>query len=301
MDFISHHTGELFALGTALFWTITAISFESASLKVGSLMVNIIRLLLAVLFLGIFTSFTRGQFFPVDASAKNWFWLALSGFIGFVFGDLLLLKSFTLIGSRFAMLIMAMAPPIAAVFGWIILKERIGWWGVAGMLITLGGISLAITGRKEKNARVKLKLSRRGVLFAFGGALGQGLGLVLSKLGMHGYDPFAATQIRVLAGATGFAILITILQRWPYFFKALNHKRAMQGIAIGSFFGPFLGVSFSLLAIVHTETGIAATIMSLVPVLIIPPAILLFKEKVTLIEIIGAIIGVLGVSLFFFL
>jgi drug/metabolite transporter (DMT)-like permease len=299
MDFINHHAGEFFALGTALFWTITAISFESASLKVGSLMVNIIRLLLAVLFLGIYTSFTRGQFFPFDASAKNWFWLVLSGFIGFVFGDLLLLKSFTLIGSRFAMLIMAMAPPIAAVFGWIILKERIGWWGIAGMLITLGGISLAITGRKEKNTRVKLKLSPKGVLFAFGGALGQGLGLVLSKLGMQGYDPFASTQIRVLAGVIGFALLITILQRWPVFFKALTHKKAMQGITIGSFFGPFLGVSFSLLAIVHTEAGIAATIMSLVPVLIIPPAILFFKEKVTLTEIAGAVISVLGVSLFF--
>jgi drug/metabolite transporter (DMT)-like permease len=299
MSFINSHSGEFFALGTAIFWTITALSFESASLKVGSLMVNIIRLFLAIIFLGIFSFFHRGIFFPSDASSYNWFWLVLSGLIGFVFGDLLLLKSFTIIGSRFAMLIMAMAPPLAAIFGWIILSEKIGWLGLSGMGITLGGIAMAILGREEKNTRMKLKLSPIGVLYAFGGALGQGLGLVLSKKGMNGYDPFAATQIRVIAGLVGFSLLVAFTNRWSDLSRALLHKKAMQGIFIGSFFGPFLGVSFSLLAIVHTEAGIAATIMSLVPVLIIPPVILIFKEKVTFIELLGALVSVLGVSLFF--
>jgi drug/metabolite transporter (DMT)-like permease len=239
------------------------------------------------------------MFLPFDASGWNWFWLILSGLVGFVFGDLLLFKSFTIIGSRFAMLIMAMAPPLAAIFGWIILGERIGWFGIIGMVVTLYGISLAILGREEKNTKIKLKLSPIGVLYAFGGALGQGLGLVISKLGMKGYDPFAATQIRVIGGIAGFAVLVSFMGRWPKVYEALHHLKAMKGIAIGSFFGPFLGVSFSLLAIVRTEAGIASTIMSIVPVLLIPPAILFLKEKVTLKEIIGAIISILGVAMFF--
>ena len=63
--------------------------------------------------------------------------------------------------------------------------------------------------------------------------------------------------------------------------------------------GPFLGVSFSLMAVQHTNAGIAQTIMSLTPVLIIPPAVLINKERVTWREIIGAVIAVLGVILFF--
>jgi drug/metabolite transporter (DMT)-like permease len=299
MVFFQNHLGEFYALGTALFWTITALAFESASLKVGSITVNVIRLILGLLFLCIFTSISRGMILPLDASGKNLLWLGLSGLVGFVFGDLLLLKSFTIIGSRFAMLIMAMAPTLAAIFGWIILGERIGWLGLIGMVLTLGGISLAIVGREDKNARIKLKLSPKGVIYAFGGALGQGLGLVLSKLGMRGYDPFAATQIRVIAGIIGFSALISIIGRWTKVFEALTHVNAMKRIVIGSFFGPFLGVSFSLLAIARTEAGIASTIMSIVPVLLIPPAILFMKEKVTLIEIIGAIISVLGVAMFF--
>jgi drug/metabolite transporter (DMT)-like permease len=65
------------------------------------------------------------------------------------------------------------------------------------------------------------------------------------------------------------------------------------------FTGPFLGVSFSLLAVQNTDTGIAATLMALTPVMIIPPAILMKKEKIRPLEIIGALVSVGGVALFF--
>jgi drug/metabolite transporter (DMT)-like permease len=73
----------------------------------------------------------------------------------------------------------------------------------------------------------------------------------------------------------------------------------MGFITSGSFFGPFLGVSFSLMAIKFTTTGIASTIMALTPVLLIPPAIFLLKEKVSWRDVIGALIAVAGVCIFF--
>ena len=81
--------------------------------------------------------------------------------------------------------------------------------------------------------------------------------------------------------------------------QAVKNGPAMKRIALGSVFGPFLGVSFSLLAVQNTQAGIAATIMAIVPVLIIPPAIIIFKEKPNWKEIVGAIITVSGVALFF--
>ena len=73
----------------------------------------------------------------------------------------------------------------------------------------------------------------------------------------------------------------------------------MLFIGLGAFFGPFIGVFLSLLSIKYTSVGIASSIMSIVPVIIIPPAILLYKEKITVIEIIGAIVAVCGVLLYF--
>jgi drug/metabolite transporter (DMT)-like permease len=294
-----NYTGELAAVAAALFWTITALAFERASLRVGSLAVNIIRLFIGFLFLSVFTYFYRNSFFPYDASFYSWFWLILSGFVGFVFGDLFLFKSFTIIGSRFAMLINTMVPPITALSGWIILGEKLTSLNFVGMFLTIGGISLAIFSRNNANGKLSLKLSVKGILFAFGGALGQALGLVLSKFGMKSYDPFAATQIRLIAGMFGLTALVTILGQWGSVIKAFSNRQGMAAISLGSFFGPFLGVSFSLLAIQHAKTGIASTIMAIVPVLIIPPAVFLYKEKVTLFEILGAIVSICGVALFF--
>jgi drug/metabolite transporter (DMT)-like permease len=58
-------------------------------------------------------------------------------------------------------------------------------------------------------------------------------------------------------------------------------------------------VGLSLLAVQYTETGVAATIMSVVPVLIIPPAVLVFKEKVSLRAISGSVLAVVGVAMLF--
>jgi len=296
---IERHAGEFAALLVAFFWSITALSFESASKKVGSLPVNIIRLVIGFCFLSLLNLVLRGLVFPTDASLHNWVWLSVSGLIGFVLGDYFLFRSYTIIGSWFAMLIMTLAPPMAAIFGWILLNERLDLRSLAGIALTMLGIVVAMLRRDSTNRKMKVSKPLIGLLFAFGGALGQALGIVFSKYGMREYNPFAATQIRIITGIIGFMILITLLGKWKAVKDALRNRKAMIPITIGSFFGPFLGVSFSLLAVQHTNTGVASTIMAMVPIFIIPPSILLFKHRITLREMIGTAISLIGVTLFF--
>lgn len=297
--------GEMAALLTAVFWTVTSMSFESAGKKVGSLSVNLIRLVVAFFIYGILNYYRRGLFLPTDANTESWIWLALSGVIGFVMGDLLLFQAYVVIGARISMLIMALAPPITAFVGWIVLGEVLSASNWVGMFVTLTGIAIVILKREakepesDKRRKITTNYNLKGLLLAFGGAVGQGVGLVMSKKGMGQYDAFAASHIRVITGMIGFAIIILLSKRFGNVWTALQHKPAMKRVALGSLFGPFLGVSFSLLAIQNTQAGIAATIMAIVPVLIIPPAILLFHEKVNWKEIIGAVITVGGVALFF--
>jgi drug/metabolite transporter (DMT)-like permease len=73
----------------------------------------------------------------------------------------------------------------------------------------------------------------------------------------------------------------------------------MRSVMIGSFFGPFIGVALSLFAIQQTKTGIASTLMALVPIFIIWPSAVMFNEKIKPQHVIGAIISIIGVSLFF--
>lgn len=293
------HFGEIAALTTAICWTITAVCFESAGKKVGSLAVNFFRLVIAFVLLGIFTSFTRGMFLPLDATGSNWLWLLISGLIGFVIGDLFLFQAYVEIGSRISLLIMSSAPPLTAIIGYFFMGERITLVAALGMLIAMAGIAIVVLSRNTDDKKIKLSHSAKGLTYAFIGALGQALGLIFSKYGMGAYNPFAATQIRVIAAIAGFAIVITLSKKWGKLNIAVKDHNVMKTISIGSFFGPFLGVSFSLLAVQYTATGIVSTIISLSPILIIPASILVFKEKVLPKEILGAVISIIGVALLF--
>jgi drug/metabolite transporter (DMT)-like permease len=296
---LSDHYGEFAALATALFWTITALSFEFASKRAGSLAVNMIRLTLAFLLLSVLTFFSRGMFLPLDASMHAWIWLSLSGLIGLVLGDYFLFKSYSILTSRIAMLFMTTVPPMTAIIGWLLLGEKMSLLHILGMLLTLGGILLAIFSMPENGKRLRLSYPMKGILYALIGAAGQAGGLVLSKYGMGSYNAFAASHIRIIAAAIGYALIIIMLKKGSLIRNAVNDRKGMRAITLGSFFGPFLGISFSLLAVKYTETGIAATIMAIVPILLIPPSILLFKQKFTWLEIAGAFISVAGVVLMF--
>jgi len=293
------HIGEMAALATALCWTISAVAFESAGKKVGSISVNLIRLFIALALISVFNLFTRGMMLPLDASGYNWLWLSFSGLIGFVIGDLFLFQAYVQVGSRISMLIMATVPPITAISGFIIMGERITLLDSAGMVITIGGIALVILTRNPEDKIVRLKYPLKGLIYAFIGALGQSFGLVLSKFGMGSYNPIAATQIRIIAAIIGFSVVITVSKNWGNLYSALKDNKAMKNISIGSFFGPFIGVSLSLFAVQHAATGIVSTIMSITPILIIPMSIIILKEKVVPREIFGAIIALIGVSFLF--
>ncbi len=294
MNYIQSYSGELAALSVSVFWTISALYFEKSGRRIGSLPTNIIRLFLSILMLGIITLFTRGMFFPFDATRHNWFWLGISGIIGFFVGDLMLFKSYSVIGSRTAALIMSLHPMLTAIISWFFLSEILSPKSIVAIFVSISGIFIAISNRD-----MKFNIPLKGFLLAFGGALGQAVGLILSKKGMGNFDPVAATQIRAIFGLICFTAFISFFGSWSRVLAALKDKQGMQAVNIGTLAGPVIGVSLSLFAIQHTQTGVASMLMGLVPIFIILPSALMFKEKITLRQVIGAIVSILGASLFF--
>lgn len=298
----SNYQGEIFALLTSVCWTVSALSYESAGKKIGSVPMNLIRMLMAFIYMSIYTLIFRGLILPFDADFHTWFWLLISGLVGFVIGDIMLFQSFVVIGARISMLVMSLVPPITAIMGWIILGETMTGKQIFAMMVTILGVSIVLLKRKKSNPSIKTRgvsVTLIGLLLALGGAFGQAGGLVLSKKGMGNYDAFAASQIRIIAGLIGYVAIISFAGLWRKTFAGIKNVSAMKTVSLGSFVGPFLGVSLSLLAIKYTTTGIAATLTSLAPVIIIFPSVVINKEKISFLEVFGAIISVVGVALFF--
>ena len=310
------YLGEIISITVAVSWTVTALFAEVGSKRLGSLQLNVIRMLLSILMLGATLWWFTGAPYPKFAGAQGWLWLSLSGFVGYLFGDYCLFNSYIIIGSRFGQLFMTLAPPTAAIAGWIILGEKMELQCVAGMLVTLTGIGISVLnkgGDNNSSGRLSLKLPLKGVLFGIGAGVGQGVGLVLSKVGMNYYEasipvgeeqvaqmlPFASTFIRAVTGAIGFLAVMVLQKKLGTLVTAAKDRKGMNAAVWATVTGPFIGVSLSLMAVRYTEAGIASTLMALTPVFILWPAHLFFKQKVTLKEVIGAVISVAGVSLFF--
>lgn len=309
------HFGEIIALVVAISWTVTALFADKTSHRLGSMTANVIRLVLATLFLAIILWTGIGHPYPVYADDKAWAWLAASAAVGYVFGDWCLFNCYLSIGARFGQLFMTLAPPIAAFAGWAILGETLSWKSGLAMAITLCGIAISILSRGE-GRQVHLTLPLKGVLLGLGAGLGQGVGLVLSKVGMEHYAaiipadapahmetllPFASTMIRAIVGAAGFLTLM-LIQKKTKELKAAAHDRKGLGYAlIMTLFGPVLGVSLSLMAVRYTSAGIASTLMALTPVFILIPYAFIYHQRIRAREVLGVVVSMTGVALFFLL
>ena len=311
------YKGEIISLIVACSWTTTAMFAEVASRRMGSIVLNVVRMSLSILFLALSLWYFLGTPFPIYANGEAWFWLSLSGFVGYVFGDFCLFNSYIIIGSRFGQLFMTLAPPAAAIFGWILLGEQMTWLSLLGMMIVMFGIGMSVLSRGSDSAgkkKVQFKLPLKGIFFGIGAGMGQGIGLVLSKIGLLSYNdtiaasglqyadmivPFAATYIRAITGLVGFGLAMMFTKQVKNLNRSLHDGKAMLFTTLATITGPFIGVSLSLMATLYTSTGVAQTLMSITPILIIAPSIVFFQQKVTRLEILGAFISVIGVTLFF--
>jgi len=292
------YIGEIAALTGAFLWGICALMFETAGRRIGTYATNLIRIILACLFLCFTLFLTTGQLFPVDASRNNYLWLGISGIIGLVIGDGALFKSLVILGSRRATLILSMAPPITAVIAWFFLGEKLGFLAIAGIIITVWGIFWVVNEKNVAEATNGSKL--KGVIYGLIGAFGQAVGLVFAKYGLSdGITPLAATILRMAPSALVLAVMGLASGNGTRIINALKNNRALLATLGGAIFGPFLGVWLSVVAVKYTETGIASTLLATVPILILPMVIFVHKTRPSLRAVIGAFIAVIGIALLF--
>lgn len=292
------YSGELSALVTAILWSFTSVCFSEASVRIGSLQVNISRLLFAAFFL-LSTILIMG--FSIQLSASQIINLSLSGLIGLIFGDSFLFRAYQNIGPRLSQLLMASAPAMTAIMAFLFLGEIFSFWGIIGMIITLLGIALVVM-EKNEIPTSKYKISKSGIFYGFMGALGQAAGLIFAKKAFAEGDinGFVATFIRIAASIIVILPMGLMVRRFKNPIRVFaNDKKALGFTTAGAILGPYLGITFSLIAVANTNVGIAATIMATSPIIMLPMIKYFYKEKLSWKSITGAFIAVAGVAILF--
>ena len=288
------------AITTAFCWSFTSIFFSYGGRQVGAVVVNVSRLLFAFLIMACLHYVVFGAFLPLDASLFRWQWLALSGVLGLVVGDSGLFQAFGLIGPRLATLTMALVPIFSTFRGWLFFRESVTSVELVGIMLTVGGVAWVVSEKRPGRSRVANKQYGLGILFGLMGALGQASGLIAAKFGLVGdFPPISANVIRMMTAMLILWGVAALRGRIGYTVKQWRHRRALSAIVAGTIFGPVIGVLMSLVAIQLTRVGIAATLMALTPIILIPLSYFLFKERISLRSVTGTVAAVAGVALIF--
>jgi len=303
--------GEMAGIGTSFFWSFTSIYFSEAGKLIGSFNVNKIRLAMAALIYTIILTSLHGSPIPENVNYTQLYWLGLSGLIGLFFGDACGFKALVMIGPRLTTLIYAVTPVITTLIAWIFLGEVLSLYDLAGIAVTISGITWVVAHRKFSRQQVfstdgdhpdKGSLFK-GIMLGLGAALGQAVGLVLAKKGImfsgSEMNPMDASFIRIIFAMVGIWLLSGMRSNKVTLIEILRNKKAMVYSFGGAVFGPFLGVWSSLIAVKYLETGVASTLNSLTPVMILPILVLYYKQEVPLRAWLGAIIAIAGIAIIF--
>ncbi|HEX9091559.1 MAG TPA: DMT family transporter [Anaerolineales bacterium] len=302
------NAGEVAAIMTAVCFSASSMFFTVAGRKYGPLVSNRLRLVVAILLLGIIHWIIYGSPVPLSAGSQRWLWLGTSGIVGLAIGDLFLFQAYVLLGPRLGLLFLSLSPAIASILAWLILGETLSVGNIIGITITLAGITWVVlesgvnqTSGGQTSVNLQKKDYLKGSIAGLIAATGQALGVVLAKNGLgNNFPPLSANVIRMVAAFLALW-LVTIIQGQVIstIQKANVQRSGMLFVLGGAILGPLIGVSLSLFAIQHTSIGIASTLIALPPIFLLPVGHFIYKEHITWRAVSGTILAIVGVGLLF--
>jgi drug/metabolite transporter (DMT)-like permease len=299
------HFGEIMGVLAALIFAWTSVFFTTAGQRLGVTTLNLLRLLGAVILLGTTHLILYGELWP-EAPLVSILWIGASGIVGLAIGDSALFRAFTLIGPRRGMLAMASAPVFTVVVAWIVLGESLDLQAIAGIVVVMGGVMLAVTGKDPGGgqfAHPDRAVLRRGYLLAMVAAAGQGLGSAFVKIGMAGgaveVDPLSATFVRMVFAWAAYWLCVVPRHDLRALLRPLRDRRGTLSLGAATFLGPYVSVYISILAIRYAEAGVAQVLLGAVPIFVLGPAWLVYRDRPSPVALVGVVIAVAGGAILF--
>ena len=291
---------ELAAVGASMCWAMTGLLSQWPAQQLGALGFTWLRQsLVAVMLLAVVV--VTGRWHGVEAD--DFLRLALSGFIGIFLGDTLLYFALLRLGPRRSGALFALNAPLAALLGWMALGEDLTPPIIGGIMLTTLGVALAVLGRPGRSGQHRFERIEGpvwiGVGFGILAAVGQALGSLIARPVMAtGFDPLAASMIRVGVAVLALSLLISL----P--FKAVKPQGRMtpKVVALSALSGLMamgFGMTLLMFALQGGKVGVISTLSALSPVLILPVIWLVTGMRPSATSWTGALVAVAGMALIF--
>ncbi len=258
------------ALGASFGWACGSMLAHKPLKQIGVFEFTRIQLLTSGAILCVLSS-ALGYWQSVDWS--QWPVFAVSILVSVLAGNLALMACLSRAGPRQTELLLSLKTPIVAVLAFVFLGETLSPIEMAGIVIALSGICIAILygGSAQEVASVR---SSGGiwivVLLGVISASAQGIGvLILKPLLQAGTEPIAVSAVRV-TGAAFVVALVGLLPIGSFRAPAEMSWLLLFRVVLPGFIGYGVSVSLLLYALAHYDAAVAMVLSSLSPVFILP-------------------------------
>lgn len=249
------------------------------------------RFAMGIIILGIAVA-ARKQFALLDK--KEWLYFALLGFLGITFHQWLQSTALQTSEASTTAWIVATTPVFMAILGWVVLKEKLGWVKIVGILLAFVGV-LVIVYDGDLSAISLRSFGKPGDILILISAINWTVFSVLSRRGLKQHP-------------AAFMMFYVMLLGWLFtsilFFTTQNVSDVQNLTANGWLGMAFLGIFCSGLAYIAwydalqalgtAQTGVFLYIEPLVTVVV---AFFVLSEAITLASLLGGGVIILGVWL----
>lgn len=285
--------GALFALGSAFCWALAAVLFRQIGESMSAIAMNLCKGVVAFACLGVLL--IGNGYTVIDHLSMTA--LVISGLIGIALGDTLYFLTLVRLGPRLTLLGGTLIPVVTAVLAALLLGERGSVLGWLGLGMTLAGVSYVLWERLPRDEQ--RYAWRSGLFFGLLFVAANAAAIILSKIGVSNMSAVQATFIRQFAALLGLAawgVASGALLAWV---RPLSNKALRRKMAIAAVIGAFLGTWLSIAALKYTDAGVASALNSTSPLFILPLTWFFLKESLTPGAVIGAVLAVSGIGIYF--
>jgi len=232
-----------------------------------------------------------------QATPAAWWDIGLSGVIGLCFADIAYFRSIQILGARRGLTLTLLTPPLTALLGQLWLGDTLSIVTWISIFVTLVGIGVVMRQRAERNVDQEHRPGSMewGICCSLLGIGTMAIGAVVMKRGLSGVGPIEGTFIRLLAASLFGICLSACLGQFREIQRLLRSRVGLKYLCSATLLGTVFGVCLMLFAYKYCSTGIAATLTSTTPLFVIPVVYLAYRERITPLAIVGAVIAFAGV------
>jgi drug/metabolite transporter, DME family len=292
--------GELAALGAAVSWAIAPMLYRNALVNTNPISANIMRCVTNGIVLTVFLVAFGLSGTLVSLPPWVLIFTVISGVIGLGVADTLYMWGIKILGVSRAVPLASTFPLFGLIWATWLLGQPLSVITLTGAAIILLGIWLLSRKNHAETTNNKGKLVLLGVIASLGTAVIWSISLTMMNMvvssGVFGLDTnYAIVTLRIASIAVLLTVFSPFIDKGHGFLKI--SKKVIVLLCAGGLIANGLGWLLMNYSFLCTSETAAVTISSTSPLFAALAGFLFFREKATLLQILGVISVVAGIIL----